>query len=337
MPSLVLAGDIGGTKTHLGLFEVEGADLKMVRDQFFVTANFKSLQEVAGLFLGANRNVDAACFGVPGPVIEGRSHATNVSWLMEVRAIGAALGVSRTHLMNDLEATAYGVPHLVPSELVTLQEGETRAVRANIAVIAAGTGLGEAALIATAGGYHAVATEGGHCGFGPLDDDVQRGLLPFLAREFGHVSFERVLSGPGLHNIYRYLLATAAGGEPPWLTDMMRQGDPAAVISEIAIADRDPRCVRALQIFAAIYGSEASNLALKYLSMGGVYLCGGIAPKILPFLRTSFFLDGFLEKGRLQPTLARIPVRVSLNPSAALIGTAAYAANTLLQAHPSDK
>ena len=330
MPGLVLAGDIGGTKTHLGLFEVDGADFKMVRDHFFATAHFTSLQEVAGLFLGADRAVDAACFGVPGPVIEGRSHATNVSWVMEVRAVAAGLGINRTHLMNDLEATAYGVPHLVASELMTLQEGEVRTQRSNIAVIAAGTGLGEAGLIATPAGYHAVATEGGHCGFAPSNDDAQHGLLAFLAREFGHVSFERVLSGPGLHNIYRFLLTSMAGDEPPWLAEMIRKGDPAAAISEIALAERDPRCVRALQLFVAIYGSEASNLALKYLSMGGVYLCGGIAPKILPFLRTAAFIQGFLEKGRLQPTLARIPVRVSLNPSTALIGAAAYAANTLL-------
>jgi glucokinase len=329
MAILVLAGDIGGTKTHLGLFKVDGHNFQLVRDQSYVTTAFASLEEVAALFLGHDCHVDAACFGVPGPVIEGRSHATNVSWEMEVGALRIELGIERTHLMNDLEATAYGVPHLPPSEILELQRGETRSVPSNVCVIAAGTGLGEAGLVATAGGYHPVATEGGHCGFAPADDD-QRGLLAFLAREFGHVSCERVLSGPGLHNIYRYLLTSMAGNEPSWLTDLIHGGDPAAVISQMALADRDPRCVRALELFVAIYGAEASNLALKYLSMGGIYLCGGIAPKIKTFLQRPAFLNGFLDKGRLRPTLVRIPVRVSLNSSTALLGAAAYAADTLV-------
>jgi glucokinase len=184
--------------------------------------------------------------------------------------------------------------------------------------------------VATPGGYHAVATECGHCGFAPGNDDDQRGLLAFLAREFGHVSFERVLSGSGLHNIYRYLLTAMTEEEPHWVVQMIREGDPAAAISELALADRDRRCVRALELFVTIYGIEASNLALKYLSLGGVYLCGGIAPKIHPFLQQQAFLDGFLAKGRLRSTLERIPVKVSLNPSTALIGAAAYAANSLL-------
>jgi glucokinase len=330
MGSVVLAGDIGGTKTHLGLFKLDGQDIQLIRDQFYVTAQFKSLEEVAALFLGYDRHLNAACFGVPGPVIEGRSHATNVTWQMEVNALSRALGIERTHLMNDLEATAYGVTHLTASELLELQHGEARSIPSNIAVIAAGTGLGEAGLVATAAGYHAVATEGGHCGFAPADDEDQRGLLAFLAHEFGHVSFERVLSGPGLYNIYRYLLTSMADEEPPWLTDLIRKGDPPSVIGEIALAARDQRCVRALDLFVAIYGAEASNLALKYLSMGGIYLCGGIAPKIKSFLQRPAFLEGFLAKGRLRPTLERIPVKVSLNPSTALLGAAAYAANTLL-------
>jgi glucokinase len=329
MGKIILAGDVGGSKTHLGLFELDGTDLQSLRDQFFVTPDFKSLEEVSALFLGSDRNINAACFGVPGPVIEGRSHAVNVKWIMEVQALSRALKISRIHLMNDLEATAFGVPHLNESEILTLHRGESRHSASNISVIAAGTGLGEAALLATPGGYHAVASEGGHCGFAPGNDDDQRGLLAFLAREFSHVSFERVLSGPGLHNIYRYLLAAMTEEEPHWVAQMIREGDPAAAISELALAGSDRRCVRALELFVTIYGIEASNLALKYLSLGGVYLCGGIAPKIQPFLRRQAFLDGFLAKGRLRPTLERIPVKVSLNPSTALIGAAAYAANTL--------
>ena len=330
MASVVLAGDIGGTKTHLGLFKLDGDNFQLLRDESYATAAFESLEKVASLFLGHDCHVDAACFGVPGPVIEGRSHATNVTWEIEVQALKQGLGIEQTHLMNDLEATAYGVLHLNPGEVLELQCGERRSAPSNIGVIAAGTGLGEAGLVATPVGYHAVATEGGHCGFAPADDDDQRALQAFLAREFGHVSFERVLSGPGLHNIYRYLLTSMYESEPSWLADMIRRGDPPAVISENALAGRDTRCVRALEMLVAIYGAEASNLALKYLSMGGIYLCGGIAPKIKSFLQRPVFLEGFLAKGRLRPMLERIPVRVALNPSTALLGAAAYIAKTLV-------
>src|SRR5207245_601770 len=194
------------------------------------------------------------------------------------------------------------------------------------AVIAAGTGLGEGALVAAAGGWYAVASEGGHADFAPQGKE-QIELYDFLAREFGHVSYERVLSGPGLHNIYRFLVAGARGAEPVWLTERMAAEDPSAVISQAAIEGRDARCAHALETFVAIYGAEAANLALKFLAVGGVYLCGGIAPKILPAIRTGGFMRAFLDKGRLRPTLEHIPVRVSLNPDTALIGAASVAAS----------
>jgi glucokinase len=255
------------------------------------------------------------------------SHATNVPWDMRESSLSAGLNGAPTMLVNDLEATAYGVKYLSPAELRVLQTGEPRDGRAHIAVIAAGTGLGEGALVALADGRTlAVATEGGHCDFAPRGAE-QIALLQFLAHEFGHVSVERVLSGPGLHNIYRFLLAQ--GGDPAsdWLQERMSEEDPAAAISAAALAARDARCVRALEIFAEIYGAEASNLALKYMALGGVYICGGIAPKVLPFLERGGFVRAFLDKGRLGATLARIPVRVSLNPSTALIGAAHVAAS----------
>ena len=328
MTGIILAGDIGGTKTHLGLYRAEGGRLSLIRDGLFHTIQFRGLEEACAAFLTAGERPNATCFGVPGPVIDGVSHATNVPWNMVCDSISRALGGVPTRLMNDLEATAYGIVHLEPSELETLQQGEQRATRANLAVIAAGTGLGEAALIAAPGGYIAVASEGGHSDFAPRGSD-QRALLDFLEHEFGHVSFERVLSGPGLHNIYRFLLASAPDTEPAWLTERMRTEDASAVIGSVAIEGSDARCVRALEIFVAIYAAEAANLALKYLALGGVYLCGGIAPKILPFLQRREFVEAFLEKGRLRTTLERIGIHVSLNPSAALIGAAWSAAAML--------
>lgn len=325
MADVILAGDIGGTKTHLGLFRAAGPALTPIRDCVYQTSTFQSLEQACAAFLaaGADRNIriGAACFGVPGPVIDGVSHATNVAWDMAQDSIQHAIGGVPTHLMNDLEVTAYGLPHLKPSEVAMLHRGDERRGPANIAVIAAGTGLGEAGLIATPGGYVAVASEGGHCDFAPRGAE-QGALLDFLAREYDHVSFERVLSGPGLHNIYRFVVAERPGAEPAWLADRMRAEDPAAVIGESAIAGSDARCVHALELFTAIFGGEAANLALKYLAIGGVYLCGGIAPKILPFLQRGGLVAAFLDKGRLRSTLARCDLRVSLNPSAALIGAA---------------
>ena len=199
---------------------------------------------------------------------------------------------------------------------------------ANIAVIAAGTGLGEAALIAGSGGWSPVASEGGHCDFAPRGPE-QVALLQFLEREFRHVSYERAVSGPGLHNIYRFLLEYLPEPEPEWLKERMAADDPAAVIGAEALAGRDPRCVHALELCTDIYGAEAANLALKFLAFGGLYIGGGIAPKILPFLQRGGFMRSFLNKGRLSVTLERMPVRVSLNEETALLGAAYLAASMI--------
>ncbi len=326
----VLAGDIGGTKSLLGLNRVEGGAPALLREKLYTTRDFKTLEEVASDFLSGAWAIDAACFGVPGPIIGGVSHATNVPWTMEERALARALGVPGARLINDLEATAYGMLQLKESEIAVLQHGDPPASRAPIAVIAAGTGLGEAALVPLEDGrWRSVATEGGHADFAPRGRE-QIELLEYLGNEFDHVSFERVLSGPGLVNIYKFLKARAPGAEPQWLTDeFARDADAAAVISEAALKGRDPRCVEALGIFTDIYGAEASNLALKFMALGGVYVGGGIAPKILATLGAGGFLRAFLAKGRLDKVLARIPVRVSLNPAAALIGAARCAMEML--------
>jgi glucokinase len=326
----VLAGDIGGTKTHLGLYRVEGGAPTLLRDKLYATREFKTLEEVARHFLSGAWAIDAACFGVPGPVIGGVSHAMNVHWTMEERALASALGVPGARLINDLEATAYGMLHLQESEMAVLQRGEAPESRAPIAVIAAGTGLGEAGLVPLDDGrWRSIASEGGHTDFAPRGHK-QIELLEYLDSEFDHVSFERVLSGPGLVNIYKYLKARTPGAEPEWLADeFARATDAAEVISASALTNRDPRCVEALRIFTDIYGAEAANLALKFMALGGVYVGGGIAPKILPMLSDGGFVRAFLAKGRLDKVMARIPVRVSLNQATALIGAARCAMEML--------
>ncbi len=328
MDSLILAGDVGGTKTHLGLFRRSGEEVEVVREHLYATSEFASLESACADFLGDAASVDAACLGVPGPIIDGRAHATNVAWELSSATLSRALNGVPVRLINDLAATAYGVIHLKSSEVAVLHRAENPPEHGNIAVIAAGTGLGESALVWDTDQYYAVASEGGHTDFAPHGEE-QIELLRFLESEFGHASYERVLSGPGLSNIYRFVRARSHSDEPAWLTEQIAAGDHAAAVSEAALAGRDPVCVHALGMFCDIYGSEAANLALKVLALGGVFLGGGIAPKILPMLMQGQFVHGFFSKGRLNEILGRIEVRVALNPAAALLGAAHCAASML--------
>lgn len=323
MERLILAGDVGGTKTNLGLYRISGDMFEPVRDHLYRTAEFRSLADACSDFLRGETagRVEAACFGVPGPVIEGEAHATNVPWVMREDNLAREMGGKPVRLINDLAATAYGVLHLKESEIAVLQKGSLRPHTGNIAVIAAGTGLGEASLVHEEGRFYAVASEGGHADFAPRNDE-QIALYRFLQSEFGHVSVERVLSGPGLFSIYRFLRQTRTAPEPSWLTAQLKGDDPTAAVSEAAMEGRDAACVHALEMFVDIYGAEAGNMALKVLALGGVYLGGGIAPKILPALKDGRFIRAFLDKGRLGEMLAGIEVRVSLNPAAALLGAA---------------
>ena len=328
MAGLILAGDVGGTKTHLGLFRRSGERVEVVRERLYPTSEFTSLEAACADFLRDEGAIDAACIGVPGPVVDGRAHAANLAWPLSSATLSRALNGAPARLINDLAATAYGVIHLSPSEVAVLHRPENPPAHANIAVIAAGTGLGEAALVWDLGHYHAVASEGGHTDFAPRGEE-QIELLRFIEAEFGHASFERVLSGPGLANIYHFLRRRSGSEEPAWLTAAIAAGDHAAAISEAALSGRDPVCVHALSMFCDIYGAEAANLALKVLALGGVYLGGGIAPKILPMLMQGSFVKAFLSKGRLNEILSQIEVRVALNPAAGLLGAAHCAAAML--------
>jgi len=325
---IILAGDIGATKTHLALYRAGDGGLTRVHDRIYRTQDFPTLEAVLSDFLKQQEQVTVACLGVPGPVMGGLAHPTNIAWEIREQSLSTALHGASTRLVNDLAATAYGMLHLEPSDVVELHKGEDLHQVANIAVIAAGTGLGEAGLIAEGTRWSAIASEGGHSDFAPRGAE-QVALLQFLEREFGHASYERAVSGPGLHNLYRFLLEYLPEPEPEWLKTRMATGDASAVLSEVALAGQDPRCVQALELFTDIYGAEAANLALKFLAFGGVYIGGGIAPKILPFLQRGGFMRSFLNKGRLTATLERMPVRISLNEETAMLGAAHLAASMI--------
>jgi glucokinase len=322
---MILAGDIGGTKVNLGLFEASGQRVKLVAEGSYPSQKHGRLEEIIQEFLTAAgpREINSACFGVAGPVRKGRVHPTNLPWNVDATALAEELKAGAVSLLNDLEANAYGLAELSPEDFHVLNRGEPGA--GNAAMIAAGTGLGEAGLFWDGQRHHPFACEGGHASFAPATK-LDAELFDWLRARFGHVSWERVLSGPGLFNIYQFLRETNRGDEPAELADAMRKADPSVVISQAATAGTSSRCVQAMDLFVGYYGAEAGNLALKLMSTGGVFIGGGIAPKILGKLETGDFLPAFFTTGRMKPLLAAMPVRVILNPKTALLGAAHYAA-----------
>ncbi|HOG47984.1 MAG TPA: glucokinase [Anaerolineae bacterium] len=321
---MILAGDIGGTKTSLSLASVaEDGSVRLAEVHSYPSQQYASLEAIVERFgQEVSATVDRACFGVAGPVLAGEATITNLPWRMSERSLTEALGGLPSRLINDLTALAHAVPALRGEDLVTLQRGE-RQVGGAIAILAPGTGLGQGYLCWDGRRYRPGASEGGHADFAPADD-LQIQLLQFLRAEYGHVSWERVLAGPGLHNIHRFLCAAGAA-TPDWVAARLAAGDPSAAISALALTGEDPCCARALDIFVSIMGAQAGNLALTYMATGGVYLGGGIPPKILPKLQDGAFLRAFRAKGRLSPVAAAIPVAVIANAQAGLLGAAACA------------
>ena len=326
---MILAGDVGGTKTALALFELRDGALVLEREATLPSREFPAFEDAVARFLdgGTRPAVEAACLGVAGPVVNGRSVTTNLPWQLDEATLAASIPARRVRLLNDLEATGYGVLTLPPTALEPLQRGAAR--RGNMVLIAAGTGLGEALLIWDGQRHLVVASEGGHVDFAPRTD-LETELLRFLRKEFGRVSYERVLSGPGLYNVYRFLRDTGGLPEPSWLHDRIATGDPSAVVSEVGLAGGHPLCVQALDLFVAVYGAEAGNLALKALAVGGVFVGGGIAPKIRAKLADGTFVTAFCDKGRFAELMASIPVSLMLEPRAALLG-AAHVARGLVE------
>lgn len=320
---MILAGDVGGTKVHLALYDFVDGKLQYTRDERYPAKEYAGLEEVVKEFLGADK-VEAACFGVPGPVRNGRLRLTNLPWTLDNRELSLHLDITHVFLINDLEANGYGIAELAPDQIYTLSEGDSSQI-GNRALIAAGTGLGEALLIWDGRSHTPYPSEGGHADFAPRNED-EIDLLRFLKQKYnGRVSCERVISGMGLTNVYEFLREVRGIDEPTWLAERLAAEDPNAVITELALSARSEICEKALDIFVSAYGAEAGNLALKLLSVGGVYIGGGIAPRILEKLKDGAFMKAFTDKGRLSQLLVHMPVRVVLESRAALLGAAAYA------------
>jgi glucokinase len=324
--NLVLAGDIGGTKTNLALFSVAGDRLRPEASHTFPSKRYSGLEPVLQEFLaGDKHSIDAACFGIAGPVVDGKVKTPNLPWMVDSGELSRSLKLDSVGLLNDLEAAAYGIFTLENDEFYTLNEGTMRRA-GNKALIAAGTGLGQAILHDDGRHFHPLASEGGHADFAPRND-LEIELLRYLMGRFHHVSYERVLSGPGLFNIYQFLKEIRKLDEPQWLAERLSTGeDPSAVVSKAALANEAEICVKALELFVSIYGAEAGNLALRAKSVRGLYIGGGIAPKILDKLKDGTFMRAFADKGRYADLLAAVPVQVILNEQAALRGAAYYAA-----------
>lgn len=324
---MILAGDIGGTKTVLALFRLEPQSeaLEPVLEMTYASRDYAQFDTIITQFIAQTRcpGLEAICIGVAGPVMGGRCETTNLPWIIDAQTLAAACAIPRVILLNDLQATAYGMLFLPPDDLVDLNpQGHPRA--GNIAVLAAGTGLGEAFLYWDGRDHRPVATEGGHADFAPRNPQ-EDALNQYLRIRFGHVSYERILSGPGIASIYAFLRDSGFAPEDPALRAALAQGDASATISARALAGDDALSVETLRLFCEIYGAEAGNLGLKTLAAGGVYIGGGIAPKIRPALASGAFMQGFLDKGRFADLLGGFPVRLSLNPKAALLGAAHYA------------
>lgn len=325
--ALLLAGDIGGTKTKLAIFEKGPQTLLRLREKTYASGAYDTFDGVVADFLSAGaQGVAAACFGVAGPVMDGRCRTTNLPWVLDETEIAAAANIPAVRLLNDLQAMALGLLRLPSENLIELNP-DARGEGGTIAVIAAGTGCGEAMLYWDGHRYHALATEGGHADFAPNSRE-QDGLLRFLRARFGgHVSYERILSGPGIYNVYRYLREEGVAAESPRFQQALAASeDPGALIGRLALEEQDPLCLETLRLFARIYGAEAGNWALKCLAKGGVLVGGGIAPKILPILQESGFMSAFRDKGRFAEWAGSLSVKVSTEPDSALLGAAYQAA-----------
>lgn len=347
---MILAGDIGGTKTNLALYEWTNRRVEPVRLESFPSADYKSLEDMVKEFLeprdapiGGDRpekeleaygplKLGAACFGVAGPVIDNHSRTTNLPWFVDGPMIARQFDIPHVRLLNDLEATAYGVLLLRPDEFEVLNAGIPPRKRQALALIAAGTGLGEAILYWNGTTYQPMPSEGGHADFAP-NNDGEIDLLRYLRSQYLRVSYERVLSGPGLHAIYEFLRDTKKN-EPTWLAEKIKAGNPAAEIAEAGLNGQAEIARQALDLFTSIYGAEAGNLALKALSLDGVYVAGGIAPKLIRKLRDGTFMKAFSNKGRYKRLMSDMPVKVVLNQQTALLG-AASVAGTLASAQMS--
>lgn len=322
---MILAGDTGGTNTRLAIAERdEHGRLRIVSEATFRSTRYAGLHKIAAEFLARQTQIpEAACFGVAGPVHNNRCKTMNLSWVVDGAELSAELGIQHVAVINDLEANAYGIACLDPDDYDAVNAGDPQAT-GHAVVVSPGTGLGEAGMFWNGRCYVPIATEGGHTDFAPRTP-LEYELGQHLAKEYEHLSYERIVSGPGLVNIYEFLRDSGRGEEPDWLASEMQAKDPAAAISAAALSQRSPLCEQTLDVFLELFGAEAGNMALKFMARGGVWLGGGIVVKVLPRLKsTPHFLNGFTSKGRLTELMKKIPVRVILNDKTALLGAAAH-------------
>ena len=319
---MILAGDIGGTKTNLALFEFVKDQFEPLHEERFPSQEYAELEELLKAFLSKHDvRVTDVCLSIAGPVVDGRCRATNLPWVVDSREVARKLQFDKVFLINDLEANAHGITHLQDSEFCVLHEGQP-GIRGNACVVSAGTGLGQAGMFWNGDGYVPFACEGGHTDFAPRNDE-QIELLKYIRRDYQHVSYERVLSGMGLYSIYSFLRDTKRFDEPDWLADEMASvDDQSAAISRLAMEGKSDLCDRALDMFVEIYGAEAGNAALKFMAFGGVFIGGGIAPQIIERMKGDLFAEAFLAKGRMRPLMEKMPVKVIMNSRTALLGAA---------------
>lgn len=322
---MILAGDIGGTSTRLAYMEVREGHLKPVVVEKYPSRDYQGLEQIVREFVQANpAKVETAAFGIAGAVRQGRVETTNLPWVVESATLTRELVTATVLLLNDLEANVYGIFELAPNDFAVINPGSP-AESGNIGMVSAGTGLGEAGAIWDGTRFIVLASEGGHTDFAPRDELEVDLLLYVRQRLGGRVSYERILSGPGIYTIYRFLRDTKRGVEEPWLHEELQGDDPSAVVSRHGLDGSSELCGRALDLFVTLYGAEAGNQALKLMATRGVFIGGGIAPKIISKLTGGLFMDAFADKGRFEPLLRAIPVRVLLNDQAALLGAARYA------------
>ena len=325
---MILAGDIGGTRTRLAAFETEGSKLNCVVEKTYPSQERNGLAEVVAEFVKTEGiPVHSACFGVAGPVRGGRSKISNLPWVIDSRELAQQLRLETVGLINDLEAYAYGVDALESKDLVTLSEGSEDA-EGNRAVISARTGLGVAGLYWDGFRHHPFACEGGHTDFAPRND-LEVELFRYVLKKYGHVSSERILSGPGIKTIYEFLRDSKKAEEPSWLKEEMdKTHDAPALISKMAQENKAPICDQTMSIFVSAYGAKTGDYALNFMSTGGVFVCGIIAARNLPRMKDPAFMESFLSKGRMRELLQDMPVKVVLNDDCGIMGAARY---TLIQ------
>jgi glucokinase len=326
---MILAGEIGATRTRLAAFQAEGNKLDLVVEKTYKSQEHGGLQEIVSAFVKTEGiPVHSACFGVAGPVRAGKSKISNLPWTIDSRELGAQLKLGSVGLINDLEAYAYGIDALQSKDFVTLSEGAGEDAEGNRVVISARTGLGVAGLYWDGFRHHPFPCEGGHADFAPKSD-LEAELAQYLRKKYEHVSCERILSGPGIKNIYDFLRDAKKAEEPAWLQKQMSEApDQPALISQLALASKAAICEQALKIFVGVYGSETGNCALSFLATGGAFVGGSIAAKIVPLMQDRVFMESFLSKGRMRSLLSDIPVKIVTNDDCGITGAARY---TLIQ------